>query len=144
MREMQFRGPVYDVFQSEDMSSRGWYEIVTAQDYSYLESKRVVDACLNCKSCRTICPADVDVSDLILKRRAEHPNWMAGLIFRLHAHQSLFEPLLKLLARTQRIWDRPTVVDGSKADAASTSQDRRNSASTQGHAASSFGESTPT
>ena len=101
--------PVYDVFQSEDMSSRGWYEIVTAQDYSYLESKRVVDACLNCKSCRTICPADVDVSDLILKRRAEHPNWMAGLIFRLHAHQLLFEPLLKLLARTQGIWDRPTV-----------------------------------
>ena len=26
--------PVYDVFQSEDMSSRGWYEIVTAKDYS--------------------------------------------------------------------------------------------------------------
>ncbi|MBI5855855.1 MAG: FAD-binding protein, partial [Nitrospirae bacterium] len=51
--------PVYDVFQSEDMSSRGWYEIVTAKDYSYLESKRVVEACLNCKSCRTICPAGV-------------------------------------------------------------------------------------
>src|SRR6185437_8837453 len=46
--------PVYDVFQSEDMSSRGWFEIVTAKDYSYLNSKRVVEACLNCKSCRTI------------------------------------------------------------------------------------------
>ncbi|HWV46129.1 MAG TPA: FAD-linked oxidase C-terminal domain-containing protein, partial [Nitrospira sp.] len=54
--------PVYDVFQSEDMSSRGWFEIVTAKDYSYLNSKRVVEACLNCKSCRTICPAGVDVS----------------------------------------------------------------------------------
>ena len=78
--------PVYDVFQSEDMSSRGWFEIVTAKDYSYLNSKRVVEACLNCKSCRTICPAGVDVSDLILQRRAEHPNRLAGWIFRRQAH----------------------------------------------------------
>jgi len=99
--------PVYDVFQSEDMSSRGWFEIVTSKDYSYLNSKRVVEACLNCKSCRTICPADVDVSDLILKRRAEHPNRMAGLIFALHARPWLFEPLLKAAARTQWLWDRP-------------------------------------
>jgi len=99
--------PVYDVFQSEDMSSRGWYEIVTAKDYSYLASKRVVEACLNCKSCRTICPADVDVSDLILKRRAENPNRVAGWIFALHARPWIFEPLLKIAARTQRLWDRP-------------------------------------
>ncbi|MCZ6581297.1 MAG: FAD-binding and (Fe-S)-binding domain-containing protein [Nitrospirae bacterium] len=99
--------PVYDVFQSEDMSSRGWFEIVTAKDYSYLNSKRVVEACLNCKSCRTICPADVDVSDLILKRRAEHPNRMAGAIFAVHARQWLFEPLLKMAAWTQPLWDQP-------------------------------------
>jgi FAD/FMN-containing dehydrogenase/Fe-S oxidoreductase len=99
--------PVYDVFQSEDMSARGWFEIVTAKDYSYLNSKRVVEACLNCKSCRTICPAGVDVSDLILKRRAEHPNRLAGWIFALQARRWLFEPLLKLAARTQWLWDRP-------------------------------------
>ncbi|MBI4401446.1 MAG: FAD-binding oxidoreductase [Nitrospirae bacterium] len=99
--------PVYDVFQSEDMSSRGWFEIVTSKDYSYLNSKRVVEACLNCKSCRTICPADVDVSDLILKRRAEHPNRMAGIIFALHARAQVFEPFLKIAARTQPFWDRP-------------------------------------
>jgi len=99
--------PVYDVFQSEDMSSRGWFEIVTAKDYRYLDSKRVVEACLNCKSCRTICPAGVDVSDLILKRRAEHPNRMAGRIFRLQARRWLFEPLLKAAALTQPLWDRP-------------------------------------
>ncbi|MFQ5993226.1 MAG: (Fe-S)-binding protein, partial [Nitrospiraceae bacterium] len=96
--------PVYDVFQSEDMSSRGWFEIVTSQEYSYLNSKRVVEACLNCKSCRTVCPADVDVSELILKRRAEHPNWMAGVIFAVHARSWIFEPLLKVAARTQWIW----------------------------------------
>ena len=99
--------PVYDVFQSEDMSSRGWYEIVTASDYSYLESKRVVEACLNCKSCRTVCPAGVDVSELILRKRAEQPNRAAGWIFRLHARPRLFEPLLKLFAWTQPWWDRP-------------------------------------
>lgn len=99
--------PVYDVFQSEDMSSRGWFEIVTAKDYSYLNSKRVVEACLNCKSCRTICPAGVDVSDLILQKRAEHPNRLAGWIFRRQAKGATFESFLRFLARTQTLWDRP-------------------------------------
>lgn len=101
--------PVYDVFQSEDMSSRGWFEIVTAKDYSYLNSNRVVEACLNCKSCRTICPAGVDVSDLILQKRAEHPNRLAGWIFRLQARGSYFESFLRFLGKTQRIWDRPVL-----------------------------------
>jgi Fe-S oxidoreductase len=101
--------PVYDVFQTEDMSSRGWYEIVTANDYSYLNSKRVVEACLNCKSCRTICPAGVDVSELILQKRAEHPNALAGWIFRMQAHSRLFAPLLQLAAWTQGLWDRAPV-----------------------------------
>jgi len=99
--------PVYDVFQSEDMSARGWFEIVTAKDYSYLNSKRVVEACLNCKSCRTICPAGVDVSDLILQKRAEHPNRLAGWIFRSQARGVNFEAMLHVLAATQTIWDRP-------------------------------------
>ena len=99
--------PVYDVFQSEDMSSRGWFEIVTSKDYSYLNSKRVVEACLNCKSCRTICPAGVDVSELILQRRAEHPNQGSRWLFALHARPIIFEAILKVLAMTQGLWDRP-------------------------------------
>ncbi|MGA6828992.1 FAD-binding and (Fe-S)-binding domain-containing protein [Nitrospira sp. NS4] len=99
--------PVYDVFQSEDMSSRGWFEIVTSKDYSYLNSKRVVESCLNCKSCRTACPAGVDVSDLILKKRAEHPNRLAGLIFRWQARGKTFGAVLRLLGHTQSFWDRP-------------------------------------
>ena len=99
--------PVYDVFQSEDMSSRGWFEIVTDKNYSYLNSKRVVEACLNCKSCRTACPAGVDVSQLILDRRAEHPNKTAGFIFRFHARTRRFEKFLKFLARYQSLWDQP-------------------------------------
>jgi Fe-S oxidoreductase len=99
--------PVYDVFRSEDMSSRGWFEIVTAKDYSYLNSKRVVEACLNCKSCRTACPAGVDVSQLILDRRAEHPNELAGMIFRFQAKTKRFAAFLKVLAWLQPLWDRP-------------------------------------
>jgi len=101
--------PVYDVFQSEDMSSRGWFEIVTSKDYSYLNSKRVVEACLNCKSCRTICPAGVDVSDLILQKRAEHPNRLAGWIFTLQAKGASFDVFLRFLANTQTVWDRPVI-----------------------------------
>jgi len=101
--------PVYDVFQSEDMSSRGWFEIVTSNDYSYLNSKRVVEACLNCKSCRTVCPAGVDVSDLILRKRAEHPNRLAGWIFRWQAKRTVFESVLRFLGSTQRLWDRPSI-----------------------------------
>jgi FAD/FMN-containing dehydrogenase/Fe-S oxidoreductase len=101
--------PVYDVFQSEDMSARGWFEIVTSKDYSYLNSKRVVEACLNCKSCRTICPAGVDVSDLILQKRAEHPNRLAGWIFRLQAKSASFGSFLRFLGTTQSLWDRPVV-----------------------------------
>jgi Fe-S oxidoreductase len=99
--------PVYDVFRSEDMSSRGWFEIVTDRDYSYLNSKRVVEACLNCKSCRTACPAGVDVSQLILNRRAEHPNAFAGMVFRFHAQTERFAAVVKWIARLQPWWDRP-------------------------------------
>jgi FAD/FMN-containing dehydrogenase/Fe-S oxidoreductase len=101
--------PVYDVFRSEDMSSRGWFEIVTDKNYSYLNSKRVVEACLNCKSCRTACPAGVDVSQLILNRRAEHPNALAGAIFRFHAQSERFATFLKFMAKLQPLWDRPFV-----------------------------------
>jgi len=99
--------PVYDVFRSEDMSSRGWFEIVTDTNYSYLNSKRVVEACLNCKSCRTACPAGVDVSQLILDRRAEHPNALAGMIFRFHAHTEAFAAFVRWMGRLQPLWDRP-------------------------------------
>jgi FAD/FMN-containing dehydrogenase/Fe-S oxidoreductase len=101
--------PVYDVFRSEDMSSRGWFEIVTDKDYTYLNSKRVVEACLNCKSCRTACPAGVDVSQLILDRRAEHPNALAGTVFRLHAQTERFAAVVKWIARLQPLWDRPVL-----------------------------------
>ncbi|HEU5091784.1 MAG TPA: (Fe-S)-binding protein, partial [Nitrospira sp.] len=54
-------------------------------------------------------PAGVDVSDLILQKRAEHPNRLAGWIFRQQAKGTAFESFLRFLASTQRIWDRPFI-----------------------------------
>jgi FAD/FMN-containing dehydrogenase/Fe-S oxidoreductase len=99
--------PVYDVRQDESNGARGWFHILTATDYSHETSGRVVEACLNCKSCRVVCPAGLDVSSLILDKRAEHPNRLAGLLFGLQARPKWFEPLIKLAGRTQFLWDRP-------------------------------------
>ncbi len=97
--------PVYDVVGEESNAARGWFHIVTDPDFSYEKSGRVVEACVNCKSCRTVCPAGIDVSELILKKREEHPNKVAGALFSFQARPSLFEPLLRLAAWTQPVWD---------------------------------------
>jgi FAD/FMN-containing dehydrogenase/Fe-S oxidoreductase len=104
--------PVYDVRLEESNGARGWFHILTDPDYDSDAASRVVEACLNCKSCRVVCPAGLDVSSLVLDKRAETPNRMAGFFFRLHARPVLFEPLLKLAARTQVLWDRPAVRKG--------------------------------
>jgi FAD/FMN-containing dehydrogenase/Fe-S oxidoreductase len=97
--------PVYDVVGEESNAARGWFHILSDPDFSYEKSGRVVEACINCKSCKSVCPAGIDVSELILKKREEHPNKMAGALFSFQAKSSLFEPLLKVAAWTQPIWD---------------------------------------
>jgi FAD/FMN-containing dehydrogenase/Fe-S oxidoreductase len=97
--------PVYDAAGEESNGARGWFHILTAQDYSYEKAGRVVEACLNCKSCRSACPAGIDVSELILKKRAEHPNPVAKAIFSFQARERLFKVFLKGVAWTQPFWD---------------------------------------
>ncbi len=99
--------PVYDVEGEESNAARGWFHIVTDPDYSYEKSSRVVEACINCKSCLAVCPAGIDVSALILKKREEHPNRVAGALFSLQKRQAFFETLVKVAAWTQPVWDRP-------------------------------------
>jgi FAD/FMN-containing dehydrogenase/Fe-S oxidoreductase len=99
--------PAYDVTSEESNSARGWFHILTAPDYSYEKAGRVVEACLNCKSCRVVCPAGIDVSEEILKKRAEHPNPLAGMLFWVQDRRILFEALLSLMGFTQPLWDRP-------------------------------------
>ncbi len=66
-----------------------------------------MEACLNCKSCRTVCPAGIDVSEEAIRRRAERPNRLMGGIFWLQDRRPVFEGLLRGLGRTQWLWDRP-------------------------------------
>ncbi len=101
--------PVYDVEKEESNAARGWFHILTDPDYDYEASSRIVEACINCKSCRTICPAGIDVSELILKAREAHPNETAGNIFKLQENQGLFENLIKFAAWTQPVWDTPVI-----------------------------------
>ncbi|MBI3392205.1 MAG: FAD-binding oxidoreductase [Nitrospirae bacterium] len=97
--------PVYDVRTTEKMGARGWYTLLT--DISLAEeAEPVVAACLNCKSCRAVCPAGVDVSALVLERRARRPDPAIGRLFRLQAERPrLFEGLVKTAARTRLLWD---------------------------------------
>ncbi|MFQ5544094.1 MAG: FAD-binding and (Fe-S)-binding domain-containing protein [Nitrospiria bacterium] len=97
--------PVYDVAGEESNAARGWFHILTDEDYTYEESARVVEACINCKSCRSVCPAGIDVSELILQKREVHPNKIAETIFSVQDNRHLFEKGLKLAAWTQPIWD---------------------------------------
>ena len=99
--------PAFDVSGEESNSARGWFHILTSSEYSYENSGRVVEACLNCKACRVVCPAGIDVSEEILKKRAERPNRLAGAVFRWMDRPLLFENLLRLGGLTQPLWDRP-------------------------------------
>ncbi len=97
--------PVYDVTQEESSGARGWFHIVTASDYTYDAASRVVEACINCKSCASACPVGIDVSALILKKREAHPNRVAETVFALQERQGLFERVLRAAAWTQPLWD---------------------------------------
>jgi FAD/FMN-containing dehydrogenase/Fe-S oxidoreductase len=99
--------PAYDVALEESNAARGWYHVLTAPDFSHERDGRVVDACLNCRSCAVVCPAGIDVSRHALARRAERPNAAAGWVARALLRPRLFEPALKVLAATQAWWDRP-------------------------------------
>jgi len=97
--------PVYDVVGEESNAARGWFHILTDPDYSYEKSARVVEACINCKSCRTVCPAGIDVSALILKKREAHPNKTAEALFAFQSRRVLFESFLKVAAWMQPFWN---------------------------------------
>ena len=97
--------PVHDVRTTETMGARGWYTLLTDPSLAE-EAEPVVAACLNCKSCRVVCPAGVDVSALVLDRRARRPDRAMGRFFRLQAERPrLFESLAKTAARTRLLWD---------------------------------------
>ncbi|HET8761120.1 MAG TPA: FAD-binding and (Fe-S)-binding domain-containing protein, partial [Nitrospiria bacterium] len=99
--------PAYDVAREESNGARGWYHALTASDFSHERDARVVDACLNCRSCAVVCPAGIDVSRHALARRAERPNPVAGVVARALLRPALFRAMTKFAAATQSLWDRP-------------------------------------
>lgn len=97
--------PVHDVRTTETMGPRGWYTLMTDASLAE-EADASVRACLNCKSCRVVCPAGVDVSALVLERRSLRPDGTMGRILRLQAERPrLFDGLVKAAARTRGLWD---------------------------------------
>ena len=50
--------PVYDITGEETNAARGWFHILTSPDYSYEKAHRVVEACMNCRSCAAVCRRD--------------------------------------------------------------------------------------
>ncbi len=101
--------PVYDVTQDESNSARGWFHILTDKDYSYENSKRVVSACINCKNCANVCPAGVDVAEIVLEKRFEHPNKLTELIFRFQQNDKLFSLATTFMGATQPLWDNKLI-----------------------------------
>ena len=101
--------PVYDVTQDESNSARGWFHILTDKNYSYENSKRVVNACINCKNCADVCPAGVDVSEIVLEKRFEHPNKLTELIFRFQQNEKFFALATTFMGSTQPLWDNKLI-----------------------------------
>lgn len=110
--------PIYDITGDESNGARGWFHILTDKDYSYENSKRVVNACVNCKNCATVCPAGVDVAEIILEKRAEHPNKLTELIFKFQQNEQFFALATTFMGNTQPLWDnklfRPIIEKLSK------------------------------
>ncbi len=98
--------PPFDVLREETSGARGWYQILSDPGLGPPPDS-LLDACLNCKSCRSTCPARVDVSRVVLDARAKR----GGDPFSRRLFRALLDGridrMVPLLGRTQRLWDRP-------------------------------------
>ena len=102
--------PAYAVLQEEDEGARGWFRIANDPTLVFDEARWLLKDCLYCKSCKIVCPADVDVAREVNHFRRQHPeNVLNDLYFEVvHAHPRIFEAMTKVLGSTQPLWDRPT------------------------------------
>lgn len=99
--------PSFDVTRSESEGARGWYQILTDPAFSGRIPDAVLDSCLNCKSCRSTCPAGVDVSRVILDARARRGgDILSERVFSALLDGSL-DRIVPFLGKTQPLWDRP-------------------------------------
>ncbi|MHB8543766.1 MAG: FAD-binding and (Fe-S)-binding domain-containing protein [Leptospirales bacterium] len=102
--------PSFDVLRQESMGARGWYQILTDPEFRDNPPAEVLDSCLNCKSCRAVCPAGVDVSSVILEARSRfRADPVTRAISRILIQPERLEHIASLLGRSQFLWDRPSV-----------------------------------
>ncbi|MFQ6088615.1 MAG: FAD-binding and (Fe-S)-binding domain-containing protein [Candidatus Methanofastidiosia archaeon] len=97
--------PSYYITNEESMGARGWIQMVRDRNFSYKTHKKAIANCLNCKSCEVVCPAEESTAREIMRIRANHPNFVAGLIFELMRRPLIFENFLKLNAFLEPLWN---------------------------------------
>ncbi len=100
--------PSFDVLRQESMGARGWYQILTDPAFRDNPPAEVLDTCLNCKSCRAVCPAGVDVSSVILEARSRfRADPVTRVISQILIHPERLERIAGWLGQSQFLWDRP-------------------------------------
>ncbi len=100
--------PPFDVLRREDEGARGWYQIL-ADPRLGPPPDALLDACLNCKSCRSTCPAGVDVSRVILDARAKRGGDPVSRRLFQTLLSGRLDRIVPILGRTQGLWDRGPV-----------------------------------
>ncbi|GIW22362.1 MAG: hypothetical protein KatS3mg068_1369 [Candidatus Sericytochromatia bacterium] len=98
--------PIYDISQDESLSARGWFHILTNPESNYENSQKAINNCINCKNCANVCPAGIDVSEIIMEKRSKYPNKLTRFLFRLQQDEKLFSSIIKFIAETEFIWNK--------------------------------------
>lgn len=97
--------PIFDTFRMEETSPRGWLNLYCSDEQVSKEIDHLTELCLNCKSCREVCPAGLDPSSEILKRRVVNPPRAWRPIFFVQSHPFLAEIFGSVFSYLQPFWD---------------------------------------
>ncbi|TET67490.1 MAG: FAD-binding oxidoreductase [Candidatus Zixiibacteriota bacterium] len=97
--------PSYEAHREDSFGSRGRFRVISYSNYDFREARDILDDCLNCKSCRVICPAGCDPAEETIKRWAEHPPRILAPWLGAMKRPELLERIFSLQGRSQKLWD---------------------------------------
>ena len=97
--------PSYEAHLEDSFGSRGRFRVLSYSNYNFKESREIVDGCLNCKSCRVICPAGCDTAEETIKRWAEHPPRILAPWLGAMKRPEVLERIFSLQGKSQKLWD---------------------------------------
>jgi Fe-S oxidoreductase len=98
--------PSYEAFGEDSFGSRGRLRVISYSNYDFKDDREIIDNCLNCKSCRVVCPAGCDTAEETIKRWGENPPKILSPLFGVMRRPELQERIFSLNGRFQPIWDR--------------------------------------